>query len=104
MPVRPEILSQQDALTALCRRFHVRSLEVFGSAASDEFDPQRSDVDFLVEFEELAPRAYADAYFGLLRQLEQLFGRPVDLVMPSGIRNKYLLRSINRTRTPIYAA
>jgi predicted nucleotidyltransferase len=82
----------------------VKRLEVFGSAATDRFDPARSDVDFLVEFDDLAPDEYADAYFGLLKGLEELFGRSVELIMPSAVRNKYFLMSSNRSRTVGYAA
>jgi predicted nucleotidyltransferase len=104
MAIRPEISERRGELTELCQRYRVARLEVFGSAAMDSFDPRRSDVDFLVEFEELAPEEYAEAYFGLLAGLEALFGRPVDLISPSGIQNKYFLLSINRSRTLIYAA
>ncbi|MBV8612871.1 MAG: nucleotidyltransferase domain-containing protein, partial [Acetobacteraceae bacterium] len=54
-----------DDLPAVCRRFHVRQLDLFGSGADERFDPLRSDLDFLVTFEELSSDAYADAYFGL---------------------------------------
>ena len=58
------------ALRALCRSFGVRRLDLFGSAATGRFDPARSDLDFLVEFESMPPGGYAHAYFGLLEQLE----------------------------------
>ena len=41
---------KRDALGALCRRFHVKRLEIFGSAVTGRFDPSRSDLDFLVDF------------------------------------------------------
>jgi predicted nucleotidyltransferase len=104
MAIRPEILSKREELAELCRKYRVKTLEVFGSAATEQFDPAQSDVDFLVEFEGLAPGEYADTYFGLLETLQELFGRPVDLIMPSAIRNKYFLMSINRNRTVVYAA
>jgi len=58
------ITQYRDELEELCRRFHVRRLELFGSAASGEFNPESSDLDFLVMFEDLEPAAYADAYLG----------------------------------------
>jgi uncharacterized protein len=88
----------------VCRRYRVRSLAVFGSAARDDFDPARSDVDLLVEFEALPPGGYADAYFGLRESLEELFGRDVDLVAPSAIRNPYIRADAERTRTLVYAS
>lgn len=91
-------------LTALCRQHGVRRLDLFGSAADGTFDSNNSDLDFLVEFEDLPRGQYANAYFGLLESLEALFQRPVDLVMPTAIRNRYFLESVNRTRTELYAA
>ena len=91
-------------LEQLCRRLHVRRLDLFGSAATGEGLAGESDLDFLVEFEPLPSGAYADAYFGLLESLEQLFGRHVDLVVRSAIRNPYFRQSVDATRTLVYAA
>ena len=98
------IESKRHELAELCRRYRVRSLYLFGSAARDDFDAGRSDVDLLVEFEALAPGGYADAYFGLRESLEDLFGREVDLVALSAVRNPYMKADIERTRTLLYAA
>lgn len=92
------------ALEDLCRRYRVHSLFVFGSAAREDFDPERSDVDLLVEFEAPPQGGYADAYFGLREALENLLGRPVDLVASSAVRNPYIKAEIERTRTLLYAA
>lgn len=99
----PEIAGQQAALKGLCCRYRVRRLELFGSAAVDRERPGESDLDFLVEFEPLSPGSYADTYFGLLEGLEQLFARPVDLVVASAIRNPYFRDSVERTKTLVYA-
>lgn len=99
-----EISERRASIEALCQRFRVRRLELFGSAAAGGFNPQSSDLDFLVEFEELRPSEYADAYFGLLEELQKLFGRKVDLVVTRSVRNPYLLESIQRSRTLLYAA
>ncbi len=98
------IAQHRDKIAELCRRYRVRRLELFGSAINDRFDPQRSDVDFLVEFEPLADGEHADAYFGLLESLKSLLARPVDLVMTRAIRNPYFLEAIEPTRTLLYAA
>jgi uncharacterized protein len=99
------LLARHDAeLTALCRRFGVRRLELFGSVATAQDDPNRSDVDFLVEFETLQDGTYADAYFGLLESLEALLQRPVDLVVASAITNPYFRKSVDDTKTLVYAA
>lgn len=89
-------------VTALCRRFGVRRLELFGSAATDAADPR--DLDFLVEFEPLPRGENARAYFGLQRALEDLLGRPVDLVMRSAVANQRFLSAIEAQRTPLYGA
>lgn len=99
-----EIEEHRGAIEELCRRFRVGRLELFGSAAAGRFDPQSSDLDFLVEFEELRANEYADAYFGLLEELEKLFRREVDLVVDQSVKNPYLRESIQRSRTLLYAA
>jgi uncharacterized protein len=92
-------------LQALCRRFHVRRLDVFGSAARGDFDPKRSDIDFLVEFDRNNPDALSlRTYFGLKGSLEALFGRSVDLVEPGAMRNPYLKASIEGSREPVFDA
>lgn len=96
--------SHRDELTGLCRRFRVRRLELFGSAARGEFDPEKSDLDFLVEFEDLPTADYADAYFSLLESLTALFDHPVDLVVSSAVRNPYFRAGIEKNRSLLYAA
>ena len=91
-------------IEALCRRYHVRKLELFGSAASGEFDPDTSDIDFLVTFEELEPAAYADAYLGFYESLTTLFDHRIELVSETAITNPYLLESIRGNRQTLYAA
>jgi predicted nucleotidyltransferase len=100
----PLIESKRAFIEELCRKFHVSRLEVFGSAADGQFDEARSDLDFLVEFQALEPGSLADAYFGLLAELQRLFARKVDLVTPKAIRNPYFLRAVNQTRRMLYAA
>jgi hypothetical protein len=92
------------ALKDLCLKHRVRRLELFGSAADQGFDPESSDLDFLVEFQQLRGNEYADAYFGLLEDLKALFHREVDLVVESAVKNPYLRQSIDRSRKLLYAA
>ena len=75
-----DIVEKRDALAALCRRYGVTRLEVFGSAARGAgFDPNRSDADFLVTFSPVARNDLA-AFADLKEALENLLGRSVDLV------------------------
>lgn len=102
--MNPLVEEKRGELRRLCAKYHVRRLELFGSALSDQFDPATSDLDFLVEFLPLQPGERADAYFELLNALRELFQCNVDLVMAKAIRNRYFLESINRSRTLLYAA
>ena len=92
-----------EELVALCRKYHVERLDVFGSAASGDF-VKSSDIDFLVEFDSKVNQRRFDNYFELHRALEKLFARPIDLVEPGGLRNPYFIRQVNQTRKQIYAA
>jgi predicted nucleotidyltransferase len=94
-----------EQLTGVCMRHNVRTLELFGSAAGGgRFQINTSDLDFLVEFGELSGGEHADAYFGLLEALEDLFQRPIDLVMTSAIKNPYFKEGIALSRVVVYTA
>jgi hypothetical protein len=102
--MHPAIAKHRIGINAICQRYHISRLEVFGSAArADDFNPASSDADFLVEF---APDAQPSlqAFFGAKADLEQLLGRGVDLIEPGAVRNPYVLASINRNREAVYAA
>jgi uncharacterized protein len=97
------IESKRARLEELCRRYHVRSLQLFGSAARGAFHPETSDLDFLVEYLEVPESKTAACFFGLLADLRELFGREVDLVEIAAIRNPYFLRAIAKDRVVLYA-
>lgn len=93
------------AIVALCRRHDVRHLELFGSAArGEDFDPARSDVDFLVEFSQGRGVSPLDEFFGFRDELSRLLGCRVDLVEAGAVRNPYVKASIDRSRQMVYAA
>lgn len=95
--------SRRDELTRLCQEHGVSRLDLFGSATSTQFDPDRSDIDFIVEFGPAAQPQLFVHYFALKQGLESLFARPVDLVMAGAMRNPYFIESAARTRQPVYA-
>jgi predicted nucleotidyltransferase len=97
------IEEKRQELERVCRRRRVHRIELFGSAAGAGFDPEHSDLDFLVTFQDLGLDQYADAYFGLLEDLQVLFQRPVDLVVASAIQNPYFRQAVESTRTLVYA-
>jgi uncharacterized protein len=94
----------RQALADLCKKYRVRRLDVFGSAARGDFDEEASDVDLLVEFDDMPHADRADAYLGFLTAVEALLGRRIDLVEVSAVRNPYLLRGIEESRELVYAA
>lgn len=100
----PLIEDQKDTIAELCRRHYVARLEVFGSAATGEFDPARSDIDFLVQFGEIPDGRRFDHWFELQQELAELFGRHVDLVEPGAMRNPYFIRRVNESRRIVYGA
>lgn len=99
----PQVKQHVNEIAAICRRYGVRRLELFGSAASDDFDAETSDVDFIFEFDS-DPVKLADRYFGLMEDLEALLHRKVDLVSSQDVRNPYFLQVANRHRVTLYAA
>jgi predicted nucleotidyltransferase len=102
--MQPLIEARRAEIGEICRRFHVRRLDVFGSAARDDFDPARSDVDLLALFEPMAPAAYAQAYFGMVEALGALFDRTIDLITEPTLANPYLRAQVDAERRTIFAA
>lgn len=99
------LIKMRDAeVTQLCVRYGVARLELFGSAAREEFVPGRSDLDFLVRFHPCAPEEHAERYLGLLAELQDLFGCDIDLVEIGAVRNPYFIECIEASRTLVYAA
>lgn len=93
-----------EALRELCVRYRVKRLEVFGSAATDAFDPARSDVDLLAEFNLTGEGSALEQYIGFIKAAEAMLGCKVDVVNPNSIRNPYFKQGVDATRRPVYAA
>jgi len=94
--------SRRDEIANLCGKHAVRRLQLFGSAASKSFGND-SDLDFLVEFDDLTPDRYADAYFSLQQSLQEMFGRPVDLITTSNLANPYFRKRVLAETQSVYA-
>lgn len=99
--VKEQIGAKASEIQRLSEACGVQRLEMFGSAAEGQFDPAPSDFDFLVTFREGSTSL--DNYLRLAEGLEDVFGRPVDLVIERAIRNPYFRRAVDATRTLIYA-
>jgi predicted nucleotidyltransferase len=93
-----------EALAALCRKYNVVRLYVFGSALRDDYRAGESDIDLLVEFAPIGGHAKMHAYFDMLDELRELLGTKVDLVMAGAVRNEYIAREIEATKRVLYAA
>jgi len=97
-----EVEQQRLAVSELCRRYRVRQLRLFGSAATGAFVPATSDLDFVAEFADTQAADYADRYFDFAEALEHLFNRPVDVLTQRAIRNPYFRAEVERTAQVIY--
>jgi uncharacterized protein len=98
------VAAKRQEIEDLCRRLDVRRLDLFGSATGASFDVVGSDVDVLVEFGTRPGFDYYGTFFTLKEGLEEILGRPVDLVSSSSIRNPYFRRTVMETREMLYAA
>lgn len=96
------ILDHQGDIAKLCKRHHARRLDLFGSAVRTDFEPERSDLDFLVSFDELPPVEAYDAYFSLKEGLEAVLHRPVDLVVERAVRNPHFRARVEAERQPVF--
>jgi predicted nucleotidyltransferase len=98
------ILAKRAEIADLCRKHHVRRLSVFGSAVRDDFDPDTSDVDIRIEFDNISIDRYADNYFDLQDSLEALLERKVDILSAPQIRNRYFRQAVESSQVILYAS
>ena len=99
-----QVEQHRQEIAAICLRHHVCKLELFGSAAREDFDPKTSDLDFFVEFCDYSAPSIADQWFGLQEDLAALLGLRVELVSPRTAVNPYFLEVANRDRITLFAA
>jgi uncharacterized protein len=90
-----------DAIKTLCQSHRVSRLYAFGSVLTDDFS-EHSDVDLIVDFEEMQVLDYSDNYFDLKFSLEKILERPIDLVEEKAIKNPYFKNALDRTKRQIY--
>ncbi len=91
-------------IAALCRRYGVRRLDLFGSATDDRFDEATSDLDFVADFADTHVPGYARRYLAFAEALEDLLGRPVDVVTERSIKSPWFRESVDASRQPVYDA
>ncbi len=101
----PLVEDKKTEIAAVCQRYGVERLDLFGSASGEGFDPGRSDLDFVVTFERTNSLNLFDRYFCLKEDLESLFRREVDLVMEGALRkDQRFADGVAETRVALYAA
>lgn len=90
-----------DKIIALCKKYKVAKLWVFGSILTTRFNDD-SDVDFLVDFDDDTINSegldWADLFFDFIAELERIFGRHIDLVYDDAVTNKHFCTELNKTK------
>ena len=98
-----DIKSRKEEIAKICRRYGVKRLDLFGSAArGTDFDPETSDADFLVDFQRPLPKDMLRCLMGLKFDLADALGREVDIASMGAIRNKRRQVHIDRSRETVY--
>jgi len=96
------ILDQySDVISKLCTLYKVRSLYAFGSVLTNKFDKE-SDIDLIVDFDQMPVADYADNYFDLKFSLQDILNRPIDLLEEKAIHNPYFKNAVNQNRKLVY--
>ena len=102
MRVKDDIKVNAQVFKDLCESHHVHTLYAFGSSTSEKFDPQRSDIDLLVEIDSTDPIEKGELLMDLWDRFEQFFKRKVDLLTESSIQNPYLKNSVQSSKVLLY--
>jgi predicted nucleotidyltransferase len=97
-----EIEEKSTKLFLLCEKYKISKLFLFGSILNDSFNPKTSDLDFIVEIENISPIEKGENLMSFWTELELLFSRKVDLLTSKKIKNPYLLKEINKSKSLIY--
>ena len=96
------LVNKQADIAALCRRYGVSRLEVFGSASVGVFEPASSDYDFIARFAPQPGVSMGQRFVGFSEALEALFERKVDLMTDRPIANPYLRAAVDASRKTVY--
>lgn len=97
-----QIEDHKQTIERICKDLRVKNLDLVGSASREDFNPERSDIDVLVEFD--GRDMLFDRYFELKTRLEEQLGRQVDVIQDSAVKNPYVRRSLNQDKVRIYGS
>jgi uncharacterized protein len=96
------LLSKLDDVRSILKKHKVKRAYAFGSVCTDRFHAQ-SDIDLLIRFERIPSNQYAENYWSLEDELKDILGRNIDLIVEKQLKNPYLIKVLNQTKTEIYA-
>lgn len=98
------IQNKLDEIISVCKKHHVEAISLFGSAAKNTMT-ENSDIDLLAKFSSnIDVLEYADNYFSLLENLEDILQRKIDLISTKSLKNPILKEEIYQTKIDLYAA
>lgn len=99
--MKPILQTRLPQIKNICGKHQVKRLWAFGSVTEESFS-EKSDVDLLVEFEDMDLMDYADNYFDLQSAFESIFKRKIDLVTTNSLANPYFIRAVERQKVLLY--
>jgi predicted nucleotidyltransferase len=94
---------KKEQIQELCKKFNVKELYIFGSATTDDFS-EDSDLDFIVKFDRQGFEGAFNQFIDFKHELEQIYGRPVDLYHHKKFRNSIFQQEVERSKKLLYAA
>lgn len=102
MKIKDIIKSRKTDFSSLCKLYDVKNIYAFGSATTESFDETTSDIDLLIELEEMDPIERGEKLLAIWDKLEDFFQRKVDLLTMSSLKNPILKRNIEANKVLIY--
>jgi uncharacterized protein len=90
-----------DSIINICKQHKVKELYLFGSILTSKFNKD-SDIDMLVQFDNIDILEYSDNYFDFKENLEKLLGREIDLLENQAIRNPIFRKILDRDKKIVY--
>jgi len=101
--VETKVDLKKGQLQQICKKYHVKELYLFGSAATYGFY-EESDLDFIVKFDRQGFEGAFDQFIDFKQELEHIYGRPVDLYHLKKFRNTIFQKEVERSKELLYAA
>lgn len=102
MKIIDEIGGRSKDFKELCESHEIKYLYAFGSSVTDNFDSDKSDIDLIVEIDEVDPIERGEKLISLWDSFERFFKRKIDLLTDSSIKNPFLRKNIDATKVLIY--